>query len=385
MNGRSRSVGVLDVAATVVAVVAAMWWWRHLSAGVLALDLPAYTTAAARLSETGSPYSAQLLAGPIANEAANVPIGYLYPPPLAQLFVLVPQLGSLPWVWCAVQGIGMACVLMIIGWRGGLRGARAWVRWTVLWTAFFPLHAATFIGNISGWVAIGVGVMLVTDGRTRGAVAAAVAILKGITAPLGVSTLAIRSARWSSIATLFLVVLVSAAFAPRAWVDWLRVLPNLTGMVPGTAPANLAFGSVLDPLGLRSLGDAIRLCGLAASFVGLAAALRSARHLAAIALAVIATLLVSATTWDHHAAILAPVLAVAWLRGGDAQRRLIEACIVAQMPLWTPFAAIPAIDIVAVIGLAVSAAVSVVNLWTAHGASARWYIQGGLAVPGAAP
>ena len=55
--------------------------------GLIALDVNAYAAAADRLVSSGSPYAVDLYAGPIEHVPANVGIGYLYPPPIAQLFV----------------------------------------------------------------------------------------------------------------------------------------------------------------------------------------------------------------------------------------------------------------------------------------------------------
>ncbi len=52
-------------------------------------DLEAYRAGAERLMQTGSPYHPALYAGPIDNVVTNVPIAYLYPPSLAQAFVLL--------------------------------------------------------------------------------------------------------------------------------------------------------------------------------------------------------------------------------------------------------------------------------------------------------
>ena len=127
------------------------------------IDLVAYREAAIRLITTGSPYHEALLSGPIENRIQNVRIAYLYPPPLAQAFVPVvdidPQLFAS--VWAALQGLPLLILIPLVYRRYG--GTLTTTSILVIWLTLvlsYPVSFALYIGNLSGWIAIGVAVML---------------------------------------------------------------------------------------------------------------------------------------------------------------------------------------------------------------------------------
>ncbi|MEP6639150.1 MAG: hypothetical protein ABJC39_07350, partial [Chloroflexota bacterium] len=97
------------------AVLAYIVLWRGVTrlGSFFGGDLYAYMQAADRLAATGSPYDPVLLAGPIENRAANVPIGYFYPPVLAQLFIPIRAIPNATFAvaWSAAQAICLAILL----------------------------------------------------------------------------------------------------------------------------------------------------------------------------------------------------------------------------------------------------------------------------------
>ncbi len=79
------------------------------------IDLPAYVEAASRLLASGTPYSSQLLSGTL--DRYDIATGYLYPPPLAQLFVplSVLPMSVLAPMWALAQLVGLASWLAMLG------------------------------------------------------------------------------------------------------------------------------------------------------------------------------------------------------------------------------------------------------------------------------
>lgn len=321
---------------TLVALVI-RWWQTLLASGLLGLDLAAYRAAAERLRATGTPYSAELLAGPIANTVENVEIGYLYPPPLAQLFLLAPDGTWVTFVWVAGQVAAMAGASWALGRRVGVAGPVPWVAWALATIAFYPVHMAAFIGNVSGWLAAMVALVLVLAPGPRGLVAAAAGILKGSSFPLMLAAAAVRRGRVAAITGGAALVAVSATLHPGAWEDWVRIIPHLAGMTPGGAPANVAPAAVLAGTVLAPLGEPLRVGALAAALVSSCVLGWRGRDRGAMAAAVCAVLLIGTTTWDHHVAMLGPVLALAWRHAGRG-RLLISGALAGQLVWWLQLA-----------------------------------------------
>ncbi len=367
MRPRVWIVGGLEFVVLITIWTVAAWWTSHLSLPRnFGLDMGAYVEAAARIRTTGTPYSAELMAGPIANTIDNVPVGYLYPPPLAQLFLFAPSGAWVTVAWCLAQGVGLAIVLIALGRCAAVRGSLQWISWAVLWVAFLPLSVATYIGNISGWIAVGVGLMFLVAPNAASAIGATVAIAKGITVPVGIAVLASSShARRVGVLSAALACGISLIALPRAWLDWIRILPNLSEMAPGTAPSNLAFGAVLEPFGLTALGTLVRLGCLIMALIFLAFAVARRHQRAAIALGVAASLVLPATLWDHHVAVLAVVIAAAWRDATRHEKVALAGCIAVQGVLWTSVTSGPPLVVLVDIALCAAAVIAIRIHWRA--------------------
>jgi len=263
---------------TVATLIALTLGWARAAGGwtSFGLDLTAYEQAADRLVETGSPYSAELKAGPIDNDARNVSIGYFYPPPLAQLFTLVRNVDHrvLATTWTVLQAVAAFIVLPLVWRRSGGRPHLIPLLWLVAFAiASYPFQFALIVGNVSGWSALLVAVALVTQPRVQGLVAGGLGLLKTVNVPILAVAVAHRPSRLPALALVIAAVAVSVLLAPGAWLAWLDVLPNLLALPPGGAPDSVSPASMLRD---SSLG-------------GVAAALGS---LAAVGLLILAALLV---------------------------------------------------------------------------------------------
>jgi hypothetical protein len=194
------------------------------------LDTTAYIEAAKRLIATGTPYADALRGGPIEHAAENIPIAYLYPPPLAQLFVPVAHLPHelLVAVWLAAQTIALTVLMVALVRRyhpqpfGRSTGA-------VLLAAgaFAPTQIAIYIGNVSGWIGIATAVVLLAGPFGRSIAGSIAAWLKVISGALALGALMDPSTRRSAGVAIAAIPIASAVVAPAAWLDFVAVLPNL--------------------------------------------------------------------------------------------------------------------------------------------------------------
>jgi len=336
-----RAIGPWLVAAGMAAVGVARLWSLALEPGTsFGSDLLAYQRAAERLMASGSPYHPALLAGPIENVATNVPIGYFYPPPIAQAFVFLTVLFRpevLAVIWTISQVACLAWVLPRVyrasGGTAGLFSAGAVV---ALGVGFYPLEFALYIGNVSAWVAIGVGLMLLPSSSLRGVVGAVLALTKFVPLPLAAAATMSRSSRTATVATLAFLVVFSIALSWRSWVDWLTVLPNLARMAPAGSETNMSPAAVLGRLGFGPFGVALGW-SLAAGFG--VASLRWARRGQstgrAVAAASVSMLFLSPTLWDHYLAVLVPLIVAAWPVAGRYRRLMLWAYVLWMMMAWT--------------------------------------------------
>jgi Glycosyltransferase family 87 len=183
--------------------------------GIIGCDSHAYWMAA-RFPETW-------YTKPPTNEDA-----YLYSPAFAQ--ALWP-LGQLSWpafrtVWIVGQGGVLAWLLVPLGWQRGLTLA--------------PLFITEFLhGNV--WLFFA-GALVVSLGRAPGALALPV-LTKVTPGVVGVWFVARRewgAAMWAAGVTV-LIVAVSAAIAPAAWLAWAHFLARSAEQRGGTAVLGLAF------------------------------------------------------------------------------------------------------------------------------------------------
>jgi hypothetical protein len=343
MDGpRARSIIFPVLAGVALAETLAFAWarlWIQAANGnaIFGLDLWAYREGAARLIATGSPYHEALAAGPIDNVMENVSIAYLYPPPLAQAFVPFVAVDHqlLSWVWAIAQVAALAVLLPLVYRRFG--GALSATSILSLWTVavlFYPMNIAVFIGNLSGWFAVGIAVTLLGPGRPAGVAAALMALSKLTPTILLVPAIIRRESRASALLAVGGITLISAVLAPEAWAQWISLLGNILRFPAAAAPSNLAPVAVLGALGFESAGTVL---GLSLAAVAIAASIALAikgSWPAAIAAATTAFLFAPTTLWDHYLAILLPIIIAAW-PGCDRRTRTVLVLFVAiSMAEW---------------------------------------------------
>lgn len=302
----------------VSALAAAGLWMGAIDGhtGRFGLDILAYQSAADRLVESGSPYAPELVAGPIANEVPNVPIGYYYPPPLAQAFVPLRDVDqrSLALVWAVVQAVLAAIVLPIVWQRSGGR----WGLVPLVWLAVFvvgslPFQFALTVGNVSGWAALLVAGLLVSRPSTQGVLAGALGLLKSVNAPVVLVALRERRGQLQALAVFFGVSALSAAVSFDAWVGWFQALPNILSQQPSHPPGSVSLASITLNTGFAGLG---RLFGPVAAILCTLLALRwvtiEGLSRRVVTAAVAASLLIGTTIWDHYLAVMVPIAIAAW-------------------------------------------------------------------------
>jgi hypothetical protein len=321
----------------VLAIGAANAWdqlWRRVGSreAFFGGDLPAYVAAANRLVATGSPYSEELLAGPLGRE--NIATGYYYAPPLAQAFVPFRDLDPLPlalgWSLAQVIILGLLLVALSVVACGRFDRSAALAA-LALAVASFPFEFAIFGGNVSGWIAAIVAVMLLARTRSAGAVAAVAAVVKVTAGPLMVAGLFSAGNRRTIVVTALALVGVSVALSPAAWADWLSVLPNLAP----PQPEGLALGAILRSTPFTGLAVVV---GYVVSLVFALAAIRRARRVGldrpTVARAVGSYIFASPALWDHYLAALVPLMVATWPSASRWQRSAIIAGAIAQMLPW---------------------------------------------------
>jgi hypothetical protein len=302
-------------------------------------DLEAYRAAAERLMQTGSPYSQALHAGPIDNVVANVPIAYLYPPPLAQAFVLLSRVppGLLAVTSSLVQLAALAILLPLLYRRfAGPIGVRSLLAVLLVAVLSLPLEFATFGGNMSGWTTIAVALMLLRPGAAAGVTAPLIGLVKMTPAVLLVPAIVAPRSRRPAIAALAGATAISIAIAPRAWADWLSVLPNILRFPPAPEPWNFAPIGLFGSFGLPAVGLLIGYGLTAAAIAASAWLAHTGRWAAAVAAAVAALLFGPTSLWDHYLAITVPVLLAAWPMSGARTRPFLLMLAGVHLMFWLP-------------------------------------------------
>lgn len=301
-----------------------------------AQDLSSYMEGARRLVETGSPYSAELHAGPLENIRSNIAVGYLYPPPLAQLFVpiLPVPIAVLAWGWAIAQSLLMLTVLPVVYRRyGGHTDRRASVMIVLAAVAFTPNLVALYIGNVTGWIAILVALALIATPRARAASVVVAMWLKLTPGVYAVGAFLDRSTRMPTVVASLVILAVSLALSPAAWTDWVAVLPSIVGLTEAPFTSNLAPAHVLASAGLTGLADLSRI--VLPLFFG-ALLLGSAWKVnvgAWVAAATGVYLSASGTSWDHYFAVLSPLAVAAWSGASAPMRSLILGGLIWLGPL----------------------------------------------------
>lgn len=331
------ALAAVDIALALVISWLVFWGDVNVAGSYFGGDHVAYREAATRLTSTGSPYHPAVITGPVGNHIDNVPIAYLYPPPLALLFV--PLAGVDPhviaWSWVVIQGLLLLILLPLVFRRFGGRLTVDSVALIWLATAVsLPVHMALYGGNVSGWLAILVTVMLLSGGVAGGLATAAAVALKMTPAVLFLPALAYRRTRLPALLGLTAIVALSFVLAPAAWMSWLTALPSIARFPTGDAGANFAPAAVLAPYGLGWLGALISYGIAAVSTV--AAVILAWRGIwpAAVAAGVTALTFGTASTWDHYLVVLLPLGVAAAARGVWWVRAMVAAYVATSFVMW---------------------------------------------------
>ncbi len=335
LRARITAVGISAGLATVALLAS----FRTIQAqpAAFGLDLPAYVEGAKRLMATGSPYSEAIHNGPIEHFAANIPIAYLYPPPLAQIFVPLtfvpfPLLAA---AWAASQTMILGALLLAVFRHFG--GQVDWWSASVILlcaAAFQPTSIAIFIGNVSGWIAIAVALMLLGGVRAVGASSAMLLWLKVTPGPLAIGAIIDRATRKSAAIAILLIALVSFVLSPFAWVDFLAILPSLVAMPAAEIAINVSPSNVIRA---ADLGGPFRLVPpvLVAGFLLLTYVNAArGRRLAWVASACGVYLCLSSTVWHQYMVVLVPVAVAVWPRASNTVRGGIVLTLLWYGPLW---------------------------------------------------
>lgn len=343
MSGqRALLLGALCAALGLAVLLAShrLWWSATEPGSFFGGDLAAYQAAAERLVATGSPYHPDLVAGPIANVVANIPIGYFYPPPLAQVFTLFaewpPGLVKILWVSAQIGALVGALWLLV---RSAYLSVRPETILLVSLAAvtYFPLQFALYGGNVSGWLAIAVALLLTAGPGTKGVTVSLLALIKLTPLPFVAAAVADPAVRRYVLVACGGTTIMSVVIAPSAWASWFTILPNLAGNPMGQV-ANYSPASVVAAAGLPILG-AVLGWSLAIGFavVAVLTARRRGFGPQAIAAATGSMTLASPTLWDHYLAVLLPLVVYSWVRSGPRARLLFWTFHLVTLAMWFGF------------------------------------------------
>jgi hypothetical protein len=331
------AVGVMLLAIGAVVLIGLLARQVAAPDGQFGIDFADYRTASLRLLHGSTPYAQDILAGPVPAQGVD---RYRYPPPFAQLLTplaLLPfTIGAVAWL--VVQAELIVASVWIAASAAGARASWERVVWTGVATMYFyPVFDTLWKGNVSGVLAVSVAALVAlsravdhapNSGRAplfAGLLAGSAAALK--LTPLSVFPALIRTGgrvAIGAIAGLVGIVLVSALIAPKAWLDYARVLPNL---LSGSADyeTNLAPAAVVANLGAAPDAAVLaRMITLVVAVVLLGLSVWQARRPeglpAAVGCAVVASLLIPAALWYHYVVVVVPLAVFAWVRAGAGGR-----------------------------------------------------------------
>jgi alpha-1,2-mannosyltransferase len=293
-------------------------------AGQYAFDFQAYHGAAADIAAGRSPYAADMFSGPI---PAQGEVLYKYPPLLAQLLIplaALPLAGAAA-IWFVAQAAAILAAVWLSIRAGGATQSVETLAWCAVAATFFlPNFDTLWKGNVSGFLALTVAAVLM-GGIGGGAGSVAATLLK--TTPVVMLVPALFAGRrvLTGVALGLPVLVLSVLLSPTAWLDFVRVIPNLLSG-PSVFANNLAPHSLVATAlpALPLAADIARILalgvGVAALVVSVILARRSSGWVAAVTLALAASLLIPSATWYHYLAVLLPLAAFAWARASSRQR-----------------------------------------------------------------
>jgi hypothetical protein len=333
-----RSLAFVAVAASGLAISwQRLWEFAGSPTSFFGGDLTAYIMASRRLVETGSPYSTEVLSGPIANIPANIPIAYLYPPPWSQLFVPLSHLDRLdlaPW-YVLAHVVALVAVLPMLIPKDertvvALAGMLALVAWS------YPLHFALYGGNVSALVVVAVAAALWSGPAGFAIAGTTAAVVKLTPAPMLLAALFMPSTRSHAIRAGAAIVGISIAANPAAWADWVKALPNILATETNLGPGNFSPAAIGIALGVPEVG---RLFGymlvLGFLLMTIHRSINNRPIHQIVAAAMGAATFASSTMWDHYLAVLVPLNIYAWFTlESRALRLLIFASALVGIGQW---------------------------------------------------
>lgn len=311
--------------------------------GQYGFDFAVYYEAAGTVAAGGSPYGPAMFEGPVPAQGVYI---FKYAPPFAQMLVPLTalDLATATGVWVVIQAALIFAGLWLAVRAGGAPRTVETVCWVgVAATLFLPNFDTLWKGNVSGALAFTIGLTLAGAVRGGGGVAVA-ALLKTTPVVLLPATVAAGRSAWLGAALLAPVVAVSFLLAPAAWIDFVRVLPNLVAgdarFATNISPDNLlAYALPAAPFA----AEVVRWLSLAAGVLAIVGSVFLARRPggwpAAVTLGVAAMLLLPSSNWYHYLCVLLPLAAFAWPRAGRGPRAGLlggAACVsvaVAVLPL----------------------------------------------------
>lgn len=299
--------------AGVIALGLAIWSWMGRSPS-WAYDFHAYWEAALRLVSTGSPYTAETLAGPF-RLAPPFRLGpdelYMYSPVLALLFVpltaLVESVAVIVWLAIRVAALGMTCALMPIP-----RHLRVAVFGVAALSV--PVLRDLELGNVSLLVTLlavviwrwldrpvaGIALAVSLTVRPTMALIGAWWLLRGLSRPIA----------WTAGAGVVVVLASLVWLKSEVWLQYPTILGNVRDVMG--VPNNVDLGSaVLLVGGPAWLAQLALWAGYAIAALAVLFSLRRDRELSYV-VTLMATLLLSPLLWDHYLAnLLVPAAFVA--------------------------------------------------------------------------
>lgn len=316
--------------------------------GQFGIDIAVYQRTVRDLAAGLPLYPRSMLDGPIAAQDML----YKYPPPFAQLFWPLAWLpvGIANTIWGAIQAILAFASVWLAASFGGARVSRERILWTAVATMLFlPVWDSIWKGNVSVPQAF-LAALSLGPAAASGFGAAGAILLK--TTPLALAPALITAGgRRRTVGLLALggATAVSVLLAPRDWLDFVAIQPNLLVghyvYTSNLAPASMA--AVVFP-DVPLLATVIRIAMVGLGLVCIAWAALVARRPggwpAAVTLATAAALLIPGATWYHYLSMLLPLAAFAWPAATRRQRLLLVlgAATICIGLAWIPVAAVGA-------------------------------------------
>ena len=293
------ALGLAAVGLIVLGLAIGSWMGRS---PAWAYDFRAYWEAALRLVATGSPYTAETLAGPF-RLAPPFRMGpdelYMYSPVLAMLFVPLTAMGEpaavIVWLAVRVGALGLACALMPIA-----RRQRLTLFGVALLSA--PVLRDFELGNVSLLVTLLGVVMWRWLDRPAAGIALAVSLIVRPTMALIGAWWLIRGI-WRPVAwaaTVGIVVVLASLIwlRPEVWLQYPTVLGHVRDVMG--VPNNLDLGSAVLLLGgSPRLAELALYAGYAVAIGAVLLSLRRHRELSYV-VTLMATLILSPLLWDHY-------------------------------------------------------------------------------------